>query len=351
VAVLKAALLREIAEIKTEDGSRKYPELQWREEPLDIVDISNPMVLKNQVLIHVESCGVCYTDIDIVEGRVKCRLPIVLGHQIVGRVAEVGGDVYGVSIGDRVGVAWIGWSCGKCSYCLNGFENLCYGFKATGCDLDGGYAEYTVAFASYIYMLPNNVEAEKLAPLMCAGSIGYRAYRLADIPDGARVGLFGFGSSAHIVIQIIRALKPSVEIYVFSRGLEHRELAKRLGADWVGHPSEDPPKKINRAIDFTPIGETVARAMELLDRGGKLIVNAIRKQTPITLDYAKHLWEEKEVRSVANVTRSDVRGFIEFVKSHSIEIHVQSYRLEEANKALRDLKAAKTKGAPVLKIH
>jgi propanol-preferring alcohol dehydrogenase len=349
VRILKAAVLKELAEIYVEGAPRRYQNLPLKENPLEIEDVPIPAVGAGQVLIEVEACGVCYTDIDIIEGRVKCKLPLIPGHQIIGRVVEAGKG-WDNLVGERVGVAWIAHTCGKCEYCRRGLENLCREFKATGCDVDGGYAEYAVAYGDYVYRLPKNVEAVKLAPLMCAGSVGFRAYRLARIFDGARVGLFGFGASAHIVIQVIRKLHPSSEIYVFSRSPEHRELAKKLGADWVGHPSESPPKKLDVAIDFTPVGETIARALELLDRGGRLVINAIRKQTPAVLDYATHLWEEKEVKSVANVTRDDVKSFIDFYVRYGVETHVQIYRLEEVNKALRDLKAARISGAPVLKI-
>ncbi|NAZ14441.1 MAG: zinc-binding alcohol dehydrogenase family protein [Desulfurococcales archaeon] len=346
---MKAAVLKEHAEIFVEGLSRRYPDLPLKEDPLEIIDMPLPTLEKNKILIEIEACGVCYTDIDIIEGRVRCKLPLVLGHQIVGRIVDTWRGHEDL-VGERVGVAWIGWSCGSCEYCRRGLENLCRSYKATGCDFDGGYAEYTTAYVDYIYRLPKDVDGVKLAPLMCAGSIGYRAYKLANISEGSRVGLFGFGSSAHIVIQIIRRLHPSTEIYVFSRGAEHRDLAKKLGADWTGHPSEDPPKKINVAIDFTPVGETISRALELMDRGGRLVINAIRKQTPVLLDYTRHLWEEKEIKSVANVTRDDVRNFIDFYVKNRIETHIQIYRLEDVNRALKDLKAARTKGSPVLKI-
>jgi propanol-preferring alcohol dehydrogenase len=347
---VKAGVVRELAEIYVEGSPRRYPELPLKENPVVVTDVPTPVPGSGQVLVAVEACGVCYTDIDIIEGRVKCKLPVIPGHQVVGRVVELGGGVGGVVTGDRVGVAWIAWSCGVCEHCVRGYENLCVNFKATGCDLDGGYAEYTVAYADYTYKLPGSIEAEKLAPLMCAGSIGWRAYKLANIRDGYRVGLFGFGSSAHIVIQVIKKLHPSVEVYVFTRSREHAELAEKLGADWVGYPSETPPRRVNVAIDFTPVGETVRRALELLERGGRLVINAIRKQTPVVLDYAEHLWMEREVKSVANVTRSDVKEFIEFYAKYGIDAHVQVYRLEDVNAALRDLKAARTKGAPVLRI-
>jgi len=347
---LRAGVVKELAEISVEGLQRRHPELPLKEVPVEVVEVPAPVPGRGQVLIAVEACGVCYTDIDIIEGRVRCKLPLIPGHQVVGRVVEVGDEVLDRAPGDRVGVAWIAWTCGSCEQCAKGSENLCASFRATGCDVDGGYAEYAVAYADYTYKLPVGAEAERLAPLMCAGSIGWRAYKLAGVYDGARVGLFGFGSSAHIVIQVIRRLSPSAEVYVFSRSAEHRELATRLGADWAGHPSESPPRRLNVAIDFTPVGETVSRALELLDRGGRLVINAIRKQTPVILDYARHLWEEKEVKSVANVTREDVRGFVEFYSKYGVETHVQVYRLEEVNDALRDLKAARVRGAPVLKI-
>jgi propanol-preferring alcohol dehydrogenase len=345
---LKAGIVRENAEIFVEGFARRYPWLPLKEDPVGVSEVPMPAPGKGQVLIEVEACGVCYTDIDIIEGRLKCKLPLIPGHQIVGKVVEAVG-VDGL-VGERVGVAWIGHTCGSCEYCRRGLENLCSSFKSTGCDFDGGYAEYTVAYGDYVYRLPGNVEAARLAPLMCAGSVGFRAYRLAGIYDGARVGLFGFGASAHIVIQVIRKLHPSSEIYVFSRSEEHRELAKRLGADWAGAPSEDPPRRLNFALDFTPVGETIPRAMELLDKGGRLVINAIRKQTPVVLDYARHIWEEREIKSVANVSREDVKRFIDFYARYGAETHVQVYRLDDVNRALRDLKAAKIRGAPVLKV-
>ncbi|MEM0371845.1 MAG: zinc-binding alcohol dehydrogenase family protein [Ignisphaera sp.] len=347
---MKAAVLRNNVEIKAEEYSRRYPELPWVEEPLSIDDVDDPYINFNQALVKVAVCGVCYTDIDIIEGRVRCKLPVILGHQIVGKVVDIGKNVYGYNIGDKVGIAWIGHTCNKCFYCKSGQENLCEEFKATGCNIDGGYAEYVAVYSNYMYHVPRNLDDEYVAPLMCAGAVGYRALKLVQMIDGLRLGLFGFGSSAHIVMQIARKLYPSSEIYVFTRSDHHKDLAKKLGADWVGSPYEDPPKKINRAIDFTPVGETIARALEVLDRGGKLVVNVIRKQSSINLDYLKHVWQEKELKSVANVTRADVKELLEIVKLYPINIHIQIYTLNDVNKALRDLKMAKIKGSPVLRI-
>ncbi len=348
---MRAAILREVAEVYVDGAPRRYPNLKLVEEPLSIEDVPVPSVGAGQVLIRVSACGVCYTDVDIVEGRVSCKLPLIPGHQIIGKVVEVGkGFGESVSIGDVVGVAWIGWACGRCRYCREGLENLCESFKATGCHIDGGYADYAVAYWDYVYRIPKGLEEVRVAPLLCAGAVGYRALKLAEVSDGHRVGLFGFGASAHIIIQVLRSLYPGSEVYVFSRSAEHRDLAKRLGADWVGAPSEEPPKKLNRAIDFTPVGETVARALELLDRGGKLVVNVIRKQTPVQLDYATHLWLEREVKSVANVTRKDVEELLGIANRYGVKTEVQVYSLDQVNKALVDLKAARVRGSAVLRV-
>ncbi|MEM1713114.1 MAG: zinc-binding alcohol dehydrogenase family protein [Desulfurococcaceae archaeon] len=347
---MKAAVLYENAEIKVENLPRRIPDLPWKQNPLDIVEVDTPEPKENQVLIRVEACGVCYTDIDIIEGRVKCKIPVIPGHQIIGRIEEVSKNQDQYVVKSRVGVAWIAKTCGTCEYCRRNEENLCVDFKATGCHMDGGYAEYVVAYKDYVYEAPGNVEAAKLAPLLCAGSVGYRGLKLADVKGGMRLGLFGFGSSAHIIIQIVRKLYPDVEIYVFTRSQEHKDLAMKLGADWTGSPQEDPPRKLDRAIDFTPIGETVVRALELLKPGGRLVVNVIRKQTPIQLTYDRHLWLEKEVKSVANVTRRDVKELLQLAGRVPIEVHVEEYGLIDVNKALRALKSAKVKGSVVLKL-
>ncbi|MEM1644317.1 MAG: zinc-binding alcohol dehydrogenase family protein [Ignisphaera sp.] len=346
---MKAAVLKRISVIKVEDENRKEREEVYR-EPLVIEELPEPVVGKNQLLIKVSVCGVCYTDIDIIEGRIQCSIPVIPGHQIVGKIIDMGKGIEEFNIGDRVGIAWIGVTCSNCFYCRTSQENLCESFKATGCHIDGGYAQYTVAFKDYVYLLPKNIDDEHVAPLLCAGAVGYRALRLLNMVDGLRLGLFGFGSSAHIIIQIARKLYPSSEIFVFTRSIHHQEHAKKLGADWVGNPYEDPPKKIDRAIDFTPVGEIIGRAMEVLNRGGKIVVNVIRKQTPIVLDYVKHMWLEKEVKTVANVTRKDVIEFLKIVEKYGVDIHIQRYKFEEINKALRDLKAAKVVGSPILRI-
>lgn len=348
---MKAAVLRENSEIRIEGMPRRYTELPWREDPLVIEELPTPAAGRRQVLLRVLACGVCYTDIDVVEGRVRCKLPVIPGHQVVGEVTDAGPElISNLSKGDIVGVAWIGETCGKCYYCSTGLENLCEEFMATGCDLDGGFAEYAVASAYYVYRVPLNMDYVHAAPLLCAGAVGYRALKLANLSDGMRIGLFGFGASAHIILQVVKKLFPSAEVYVFSRSSEHRDLAKSLGADWAGHPSENPPRRLDRAIDFTPVGEISARALELLNRGGTLVMNVIRKQTPVSLDYTAHLWLEKSVKSVANVTRRDVEELLGIAAKYGVRTEVQVYKLEEANRALRDLKSAAVRGSAVLKI-
>lgn len=347
---MKAAVLYENAEILVEGLPRKFTELPLKKDPLTLTDLEIPLPSNDQVLIRVEACGVCYTDIDIIEGRIKCKLPVIPGHQVIGKVAEAPKTSSRIAKGDRVGIAWIAWTCNNCYFCKRGLENLCTDFKGTGCHVDGGYAEYTLAYLDYTYRAPTNVEPTKLAPLMCAGAVGYRALKLTGMSNGLRLGLFGFGASAHIIIQVVKKLYPDTEVYVFSRSPEHRELAKRLGAGWVGHPQEDPPRKLDRAIDFTPVGETVKRALELLNRGGRLVINVIRKQTPVNLIYENHLWEEKEIKSVANVTRRDVEELLKLVAEVPIDVRVEEYKLDEVNTALRNLKSAKISGSAVLRI-
>ncbi|MEM4601982.1 MAG: zinc-binding alcohol dehydrogenase family protein, partial [Desulfurococcaceae archaeon] len=346
---MKAAILYENSEILAWEETRKYATLPLKENPLEISYTEIPSLVDSQLLIQVEACGVCYTDIDIIEGRINCNLPVIPGHQVIGRVVDAPKDNYHL-IGDRVGVGWIGKTCGNCTYCQRGLENLCADFKATGCHVNGGYAEYMVSYSNYAFKVPNNIEPTNIAPLMCAGAVGYRALRLSELSSGLTLGLFGFGSSAHIILQVARKLYPDLEIYVFSRNLEHRELATRLGADWTGHPQDVPPKKLDRAIDFTPVGETVQRALELMNRGGKLVINVIRKQSPVNLIYEKHLWEEKEIKSVSNVTREDIAGLLNVAREVPLEVNTEIYKLEEINFVLRKLKAARIKGSAVLKI-
>jgi len=319
--------------------------------PLQTTTLPDPCPKDSEILVEVSVCGVCHTDLDEVEGQLApARLPIVLGHQVVGKVADKGKAVTGHRLGDRVGVTWLYWSCGCCEFCKAGLENLCGRAKWTGKDADGGYAEYMVVSQDFAHPIPAIYVDSQAAPLLCAGVIGYRAIRLSDIHNGETVGLFGFGSSAHIVIQMIRHRFPDSPIFVFTRSDAHKQLAKNLGAAWAGSPGQNPPAMIKKAIDFTPIGESVCHALATLDKAGRLVINAIRKTTPISpLDYAGHLWHEKEVKSVANVTRRDVEEFLPLAGEIPIIPKVTEFDLDQANDALLAVKHASLQGAAVLR--
>ncbi len=257
--------------------------------------------------------------------------------------------------GDRVGVAWIYSSCGKCSYCLNGMENLCPEFKATGRDSNGGYAEYTVVNEDFIYPIPESFTDEEAAPLLCAGAIGYRSIILTGIKDGQNLGLTGFGGSAHLVLKTVKYLYPNTKIFVYARRPEERQFAMGLGASWAGDIHEDAPEKQEAIIDTTPIWKTVVESLKNLMPGGRLVINAIRKEDTdkeslLGLDYARHLWMEKEIKSVANVTRKDVRDFLELAAKIPIKPEIQVYPLEDANRALLELKGSRIRGSKVLKL-
>ncbi|MEM2289388.1 MAG: zinc-dependent alcohol dehydrogenase family protein [Candidatus Hadarchaeales archaeon] len=332
---MKAAVLRRTANIE--------------EYPLSLEELPAPSPAEGEILIRISVCGICRTELDEVEGRLKTKLPVIPGHQVVGRVEEGAG----YERGERVGVAWIYWACGKCRFCLQGMENLCPQFRGTGCDVDGGYAEYMVVPREFAYPLPPIFSDAEAAPLLCGGAIGYRALRLTGMKDGEVIGLYGYGSSAHVVHQLIRHFFPSSEVYVFTkrRGDRASELAKKQGADWVGETGDTPPKKLHRALDTAPSGETVREALRNLERGGRLVMNLIRKESPIPeLDYVMHLWQEKEVKSVANITRQDVREFLKVAAEIPIRPEVTEFRLEEANRALIALKRGEYRGSGVLRI-
>jgi propanol-preferring alcohol dehydrogenase len=324
------------------------------EKPLKLVELPTPIPGRNQILIKVSTCGVCHTEIDEIEGRVApSRLPMILGHEIVGRVESSGQGAGKLKKGDRVGIAWINWTCGCCAFCLKGEENLCDKAKWTGKDAHGGYAQYTVAPEDFVYPIPERFSDVKAAPLLCAGVIGYRALRLSGMKDGSILGLYGFGASAHIVIQVVKHKYPAGKVFVFTRPKqeEHQNLAKQLGANWVGATGDTPPEKLNCAIDFTPVGEPVRQALRNLQKGGRVVINAIRKTTPIPeLDYTEHLWYEKEVKSVANVTRRDAQEFLPLAAEIPIVPETQEFKLEEANEALILLKQGKMHGAGILKM-
>jgi len=324
------------------------------EKPLKLMDLPRPIPGQNQILVKISTCGVCHTELDEIEGRVSpSRFPMILGHEIVGRIEGLGQRARKFEEGDRVGIAWINWACGHCTFCLKGEENLCGKAKWTGKDVYGGYAQYTVVSEDFAYPIPERFTDMKAAPLLCAGVIGYRALRLSGMGNGGVLGLYGFGASAHIVIQVAKHKYPDGKVFVFTRPgqKEHQDLARKLGADWIGATGDTPPEKLSCAIDFTPVGEPVRQALSSLRKGGRVVINAIRKVTPIPeLDYTEHLWHEKEVKSVANVTRKDAHEFLPLAAEIPIIPETQEFRLEEVNEALILLKEGRMHGAGVLKI-
>jgi len=340
---MKGMLLREI------DSLTRNP------APLAFTDLAEPRPAAGEVLIRVAACGVCHTELDEIEGRTPpARLPIVLGHQVVGTVEETA-DGGGFKAGDRVGVAWIYSACGRCNFCLSGRENLCPEFRATGRDVDGGYAQYMIAPAAFAHPLPASISDAEAAPLLCAGAVGYRALRLSGLQDGSSLGLAGFGASNHLVLKMARYKFPNARIFVFSRNREEREFALSLGAAWAGEIEATPPEKLQAVIDATPAWKPILQALQHLERGGRLVVNAIRKEDADQevlqkLDYESQLWHEKEIKSVANVTRQDVREFLDLAGESGLRPEVQEFPLEEANRALFELKHGKIRGAKVLRL-
>ncbi len=324
--------------------------------PLELVDLPDPVAGEKDILIRVSVCGVCHTDLDEIEGRTPPPVfPVVLGHQAVGRVEKKGAGASRFGIGDRVGVPWIHSACGRCRFCLRGQENLCPDFKATGRDINGGYAEYMTVSEDFAHPIPEVFSDAEAAPLLCAGAVGYRSLRLTGMKDGDRLGLTGFGASGHLVIKMAKHLFPNSEVFVFARSGEERSFSRELGADWAGATEEAPPQKLDCIIDTTPAWNPVAAALRNLHPSGRLVINAIRKEEGdrdalLKLDYATHLWMEKEVKSVANVTRSDVAAFLKLAAQIPIRPEVQEYPLEDANRALLELKERKIRGAKVLRI-
>ncbi|MGC8690274.1 MAG: zinc-dependent alcohol dehydrogenase family protein [Caldisericum sp.] len=322
------------------------------ENPLILREVDIPKPTENEVLIKVSYCGVCHTEIDEIEGRRMPKIPVIPGHEVVGYVVEKGNKVKNLKIGDRVGVAWIKHACGKCRYCKSGEENLCNDFIATGADADGGYAEYMVVESEFAYKIPENLKDETTAPILCAGAVGFRAYKLSEIKDGETVALFGFGASNHIVYRYIRYLNPSSKIVVFVKKLGDNatKLAEELGADYIFETFSEISITYDKAIDTTPVGEVIPYALKYLSKGGHIVVNAIRKETPINaFDYTL-IWEERSVKSVANVTRDDVINALKLASVIPIIPKVTIFPLEDANKALLSIKQGKIQGAAVLKI-
>jgi propanol-preferring alcohol dehydrogenase len=340
---MKAMILEALGDVQP-----ARPPLRWVQHP-------EPTLRPDEILLRVTRCGVCHTELDEIEGRTPPpRLPVILGHQVVGRV--VGGSCRPLQKNQRVGVAWIASACGQCQYCLASQENLCPDFKATGRDINGGYAEYMAVRADFIHPIPDAISDSEAAPLLCAGAVGYRALKLTNLHDGQSLGLMGFGGSNHIVLKVTQHKYPNSKIFVFSRNPQEREFALSLGATWAGAIDGVPPEGLDAIVDTTPVWSPDLEALKRLKPGGRLVINAIRKEEVdkevlLKLDYASQLWLEKEIKSVANVTSADVREFLQLAAEASIRPEVQEYELQDANQALLEMKQGKIRGTKVLFIN
>lgn len=324
--------------------------------PLALSDLDAPVPGEGELLLRVTTCGVCHTELDEIEGRTPPpQLPVVPGHQVVGRVEAAGSRATRYHDGDRVGVAWIYSACGQCPACRSGNENLCPSFRATGRDANGGYAQYMTVPEAFVYPIPEQLSDAEAAPLLCAGAIGYRSLRLTGLQDGQILGLTGFGASAHLVLKLAQYLYPRSSVFVFSRSPQEQEFARELGAAWAGDLSTAPPDRPHAVIDTTPAWLPVLQALRHLAPGGRLVINAIRKETSdqnelLQLDYPSQLWMEKEIKSVANVTRTDVSELLNLAAKIGLRPEYQEYELAGANVALLELKQRRIRGAKVLRI-
>ncbi len=336
---------------------KKLGSISENKTPLKLVDLPGPVPGETEVLVRVSACGVCHTELDEIEGRTPPpNLPIVPGHQVIGRVEQTGNRVSNFNIGDRVGIGWIYSSCGRCKFCLKGNENLCHGFKATGRDVNGGYAQYITVPEIFAFTIPDVFSDSEAAPLLCAGAIGYRSLKLTGLKDGQNLGLTGFGASAHLVLQMVRYRFSKSRVFVFARSETERKFAKELGAVWAGATEDDSPEKLDCIIDTTPAWKPIIEALKNLGSGGRLVINAIRKEEIdkdclLQLDYPEHLWMEKEIKSVANVSRRDISEFLGIAAEVSLKPEVQEFALEDANEVLVELKSKRIRGAKVLIIN
>jgi len=318
--------------------------------PLKLVDVPRPVPGHGELLLEVSVCGVCHTEIDEIEGRTPPpRLPVIPGHEIIGRVVAAGPGCERYSTGQRVGVGWIYSSSGGQD------ENLSHRFLATGRDVDGGYAEFVTVPERYAYLIPAVFDDAEAAPLLCAGGVGFRSLRLTRLEDGQALGLTGFGGSGHLVLQLAKHLYPSSEVFVFARSKREREFAIELGADWAGDSGDVPPTAPHAIIDTTPAWAPVLAALKCLRPGGRLVINAIRKEADdqgllASISYEDHLWMEKELKTVANVTRQDIEEFLPIAAAIPLRVEVQQFPLERANEALLELRTGHVRGAKVLNI-
>ncbi len=334
----------------------KICSLNENRNPLKLVNLPDPIPGEKDILVKIYACGVCHTELDEIEGRTPPpHLPLVPGHQVIGRVEKSGSNAGNFQMGDRIGIAWIYSACGRCKFCLEGNENLCSHFTATGRDVNGGYAQYIAVPEGFVFRIPEIFSDAEAAPLLCAGAIGYRSLQLTGIKDGQNLGLAGFGASAHLVMKMAHHKYPNSNVFVFARSEKERSFARELGAVWAGNTEDVPPEKLDCIIDTTPVWKTVVEALKNLENGGRLVINAIRKEEVdkeylLRLEYSTHLWLEKEIKSVANVSRSDVSEFLKLAAEIPIKPEVQEFALEEANRALVELKEGKIRGAKVLRI-
>jgi propanol-preferring alcohol dehydrogenase len=319
------------------------------QNPLRLASCEAPSPGPREIRVQVHACGICHTDLHTVVGDLSLpRLPLIPGHQVVGTVDAVGPGARRFRIGARVGLAWLNSACGMCRFCTRGSENLCEAARFTGYHTDGGYAEQTVAPEDFAYVIPKVFSDPEAAPLLCAGIVGYRALRLSEARPGGRLGLYGFGASAHITLQVARHL--GCEVYVFSRGREHLRLAEKLGAVWTGRAEETPPHKLHSAIVFAPAGAIVPEALRVLEKGGTLALAGITMSAIPELNYRNHLYHEKTVRSVTNSTRADGEALLRIAAEIPIRPQTESFPLEEANRALQLLADGRINGAGVLEV-
>lgn len=317
------------------------------ESPLALTELALPDACADEIRVRVCACGVCHTDLHTVEGDLRLpRLPLVPGHQVIGVVEAAGPEARQFREGDRVGIPWLYSACGQCAYCRKGLENLCESARFTGYHADGGYAEAMVVPAAFAYPVPKSFSDVEAAPLLCAGIIGYRSLRLSNIQPGDSLGLFGFGASAHIVLQLARHM--GCEVYVFTRTESHRQLGRRLGAAWAGGSQDQPPHPLDAAIVFAPAGQLALEALRVVRKGGTVALATI-SMTPIpSIDYDTLLYHERILRSVANSTREDARELLRLAAEIPVRVEVETFRLEQANQALQALKESKIRGAAVL---
>ncbi|HWF28101.1 MAG TPA: zinc-binding alcohol dehydrogenase family protein [Mycobacterium sp.] len=316
--------------------------------PLEQVTTEVPRPEPSELLVAVRACGVCRTDLHVTEGDLPVhRERVTPGHEVVGEVVEMGGQAGdGFAVGDRVGIAWLRHTCGVCKYCRRGNENLCPKSRYTGWDADGGYAEFATVPAAFAHHLPSGYSDSELAPLLCAGIIGYRSLLRAELAPGGRLGIYGFGGSAHITAQV--ALAQGAEVHVMTRGVEAQQLAMKLGAASAQGAADPPPVPLDAAILFAPVGDLVLPAMEALDRGGILSIAGIHLSDIPSLNYQRHLFQERQIRSVTSNSRADARAFLDFAAQHHIEVTTPEYPLAQADRALTDLAAGRIAGAAVL---